>query len=133
MLEEIQSRNMDEYSQSGTVSRSGRFQDRQQQRFQSNKQPWKSRANSKKCCLCEAAGRQSDNHYIQACPFLPASDRRYISKARDIFIEDEDSEDELKNQNYDAECAAASLKQPSPDSTSFSRRIQIVPSPMLAV
>ena len=48
------------------------------------------------CCLCKEAKRQGANtHFFQSCPFLPASDKKYLnSRVRDIEIESESSEDE---------------------------------------
>ena len=129
MLEEIQGRSMDDYSNSGTVSRAGYFQG-SQRRFQSNKQYRKPKSNQRKCCLCDQAGRPSNDHYIQSCPFLPPNDRKFISKTRDIIVEDcDDSESETSNEEQGAGCNMINIES-EPVS---SRRIQIVPSPVLDV
>lgn len=133
MLDELEGRNLDEFGQSGSISRAGgRFQGRQQ-RFQGNKSVWKSRDSRKSCCLCDASGRKSDDHYIQFCPFLPSKDKKYMSRTRDIVIMDrsDDSDDE-SNIQEEKSCGSALIKvgQRPPDS-GVSRRIQIISSPVL--
>ena len=129
MLEEIQGRGIND-CQSGTVSRAGRFQSRPD-RFPGNKQ-WKPRGNTKKCCLCDASGRPSDDHYIQFCPFLPPNDRKYLSKTRDIIVNDDN--DETDNQDFEVNCSPVTCYSDDfVDNVSSSRRIQIVPSPILSV
>ena len=49
---------------------------------------------SKFCPLCDASG-QPTSHYLSECPFLPESDKRFMSyKARSRAVEVEDSEEE---------------------------------------
>ena len=45
---------------------------------------------SKKCPLCETAGRPS-SHYLSQCTFLPAADKKFITKARLLSILDDES------------------------------------------
>ena len=42
------------------------------------------------CCLCQAAGRPASSHFLSACPFLPAADKKYISRAREVLIQPDD-------------------------------------------
>ena len=131
MLDEIEGRNLDEFSHSGTISRAGgRFQGRQG--FKGNKQVWKPRENQKSCCLCDASGRKSDDHYIQFCPFLPPKDKKYISKTRDITVKESDiSDDDCSDYDSKQPCGTASVKVEK--CLTDVRRIQIIPSPILLV
>ena len=111
MLEEVQS---------GIISRTRQFQGSRQYPKQ------KSSGSNMKCCLCEAAGRNPSGHYIQACPFLPPNDKKYISRTRDILVDDE----EFSPQEGDAGSRLVRMEA-GPSSISVSRRIEIVPSPVL--
>ena len=132
MLEEVQGRDTEGFVQSGTISRAGRFQG--QQRFQGGRQFQKSKgcSSSMKCCLCDAAGRAATGHYIQSCPFLPPNDRKFISRTRDILVDDyEDCEDELIFQENGVASRSVSVESEKPPPASVARRIEIVPSPLL--
>ena len=57
------------------------------------------------CCLCLAAGRPSNNHFLSSCPFLPAEDKRYISRSREVSIQEDQfvsDEGDDYNKDYDA-------------------------------
>ena len=99
--------------------------------------------NKRNCCLCEAAGRPSASHYLSSCPFLPPNDKKFLSKAREIsaFSDEEDSQEEVDENiiaelsmnrkiNLETMKAATNIKHKSRAS---SRRVDIVPSPVLRV
>ena len=50
------------------------------------------------CCLCKAAGRPSNSHWLSQCSFLPPEDKKALSRRveedNDQVTEDDDSEDE---------------------------------------
>ena len=48
----------------------------------------------RKCCLCDAAGRPADGHFLSMCPYLPPDDKRYISKTREVEVNDQHSDEE---------------------------------------
>ena len=52
------------------------------------------------CPLCKAAGRES-SHFLSMCKHLPESDRKFLSKARQVLIEDE--EDNCEFADFDAD------------------------------
>ena len=51
------------------------------------------RTGSKFCCLCHAAKRPSDSHYLSQCKYLPEGDRKRLSKVRTVDIESEEDVD----------------------------------------
>ena len=71
MLEEIEDK--------ASINRLGRFTEHKSAQKAKPKR-------RKQCCLCEAAGRPSDGHYLSFCPFLPQDDKRYISKTREVLV-----------------------------------------------
>ena len=48
----------------------------------------------RKCCLCDAAGRPAEGHFLSMCPYLPSDDKKYISKTRCIEGGDQLSDEE---------------------------------------
>ena len=107
-------------------------------RQKSKFQPPKKRS----CCLCETAGRPSTSHFLSNCPFLPLSDKNFISRAREVTAsgDDDDEYDEFDeniinelsmNRKVNLESAITSNK--SLTSNVSSRRVDIVPSPVLRV
>ena len=84
-----------------------------QRKFQSFK--------NKNCCLCEAAKRPgSHTHFLSECIYLPAEDKRFMSKIREINI-DESSDEEHDPQTN------------SINTTPNSCRVDVMPSPILQV
>ena len=75
------------------VMRSAPFRSPYQQNQQQNQRtsfPLKVPGPSiKQCALCKVAGRPSA-HYLSQCNFLPASDKKFMSKSRLLSILDED-------------------------------------------
>ena len=64
------------------------------QRPKPNNHTFQSRSLPKRSCpLCKEAGRP-DNHFLSKCLFLPQSDKLYLSKARHILGDQEESEHE---------------------------------------
>lgn len=107
-------------------------------RFQSKKfTPFKRR-----CCLCEAAGRPAEGHFLSMCPYLPVDDKNYMSKTREVAAEDQDSdEDCVDSDGFSRLCldktGVPSQKRVHADSTcsqqqaAVSRRVDIVKSLLL--
>ena len=101
---------------------------------------FKNRSNNRKytqkprrrCCLCEAASRPGyDNHFLSSCPFLPADDRKYISKAKIREIEEfSDSEDD-----DDMEKTASSNRKVKVHKSKLASisRVDIISSPVLQI
>ena len=48
------------------------------------------------CCLCDALGKQA-SHFLSTCPYLPAEDKKFMSKTREISMisDEEESEEEF--------------------------------------
>ena len=86
-------------------------QSRQPRQQQSFRQPvgnrsttgrTRARSSFKVCPLCKAANRDP-NHFLSGCKFLPESDKRFISRARQVLIEDEleYEDDQLDVENFE--------------------------------
>ncbi len=45
---------------------------------------------NKTCPLCKQANRAQFHHYLSKCPFLPTSDRQYLTRARQIMADSPD-------------------------------------------
>ena len=103
------------------ISISASFQPRQRKQQRSPK--WKS--NKPNCILCETAGRPS-NHFLSKCTFLPNDDKNYMSKIREVIVEEESDEEEEACQS---KCYATSTV-PSFSKTS---RVKVSPAPYLNV
>ena len=50
------------------------------------------RVSSRQCPLCKASRRDA-NHFLSACKFLPEADKRFMSRARQVIVEDEEASD----------------------------------------
>ena len=48
----------------------------------------------KVCPLCSAAKRSDVSHFLSACTFLPRADKEFMTRARQIVIEEEETEGE---------------------------------------
>ena len=81
-------------------------------------------AKKKRCCLCAAADRHADGHFLSECPYLPPEDKRFWSKTRDINVGQE-SDDEFDENHQTA--GTSMVRLPT------SRRIDIMPSPVVGV
>ena len=78
------------------------------------------------CPLCQSTGRQN-SHYLSKCPFLPESDRKFISRARTIAALDQDDTNEEELESELQHQASAINLAPS------SRRVQINKSPTISM
>ena len=59
----------------------------------------------KVCALCKAANRPNTQHFLSACKFLPKSDRDFMSRARQVLVEDEEAEfPEYYDEQDDDQC-----------------------------
>ncbi len=77
-------------------------------------------ANQRVCPLCQQAGRPAD-HFLSTCRFLPANDRKYLTKARHIACTDESDSDTTDDH-----------VEPPPEQP-IAMRIQVGQSPYLNV
>ena len=129
LLEELKSNN---------ESRIMRLQISQHQRTkypqQQNRQQQNRRA--KICCLCRASNRPGyDTHFISQCKFLPEADKKFMSRVRQIEVDDLDYE--IDEDNYDdddtnhPDTDENSPYIDTPNNSSTSRRVTTRPSPHL--
>ena len=85
--------------------------------------------NRKFCCLCHAAKRPSDTHFLSQCSFLPESDRqRMTNRVRAVGVDEAEDEDELDGENYEDDTVENSLFIDTP---SVQRRVITRRSPYL--
>ena len=89
----------------GMVNRSGGFRKgRSAGSYESKRRKGNFNSNKRRCCLCEASGRQSSNHYLSACPFLPSDDKRFLARGREVILgeedDDQDNEESLVEESY---------------------------------
>lgn len=54
----------------------------------------RSQTPSKVCPLCKQAGRPKFDHFLSACPHLPAQDKRYLVRSRTIGVDDDEGDEE---------------------------------------
>ena len=71
------------------------------------------------CPLCKQVGRPDTAHYLSSCPFLPETDKRYMTRARLIA-----AFDELECDDYDSTTTDIDIA----DEPSHTRRIDATPS-----
>ena len=111
---------LEEIEEKAGISRLSKFA---KQKFSSNKSSKSGTSYKKQCCLCQAAGRPADGHFLSQCPFLPLDDQRYLnlSKTRDIAIS-EDFPDE--------DCIETQIAM---SSSVIIRRVDVQSSPVLSV
>ena len=106
--------------------------------FQKTKPKRKSFSNSRRnCCLCKAEGRQA-NHFLSACPYLPAEDRQYMSKTRELttHTEDEDSDEDKISESLSNQMTMVPFRKIDCDSHTHDiniRRVDVFSSPVLEV
>jgi hypothetical protein len=96
-------------------------------RFQSTKR--RTSTSYKSCPLCKVANRPS-SHYLSQCNFLPATDKKFLSRARLISTLDltSDVEDNLEGETVPEQCDVAPLHTRH---TTITNRVQINQSPSL--
>ena len=96
------------------------------------------------CCLCKASGRAPSNHYLSTCQYLPPADKKFLTKAREItmFNEDEsDNEEEefeydSKNRNIsyiENDCSVMEDQSSPIKPGNVIRKVDVDASPVLAV
>ena len=94
------------------------------------------------CCLCRASNRPDwDSHYLIQCKFLPESDRRRLTKVRNIEVYDSEdlscSETSISNDSDEASDGNSSGLEPadiqsqSQSSVAVARRVSVRKSPVL--
>ena len=77
----------------------------------------------KTCPLCKAAGRDA-SHYLSTCQHLPEADKRFLTRARQVVIED------CATDFSDAELDDNTCEQPQPTGSSpLIRRVNVRSSP----
>ena len=102
-----------------------------QSKFQSGKSSFKSKSSHKKpssksCILCITAKRPA-NHFLSECPYLPDSDRRYMTNSR--LVEASDEEDDYDERANAKSISIEPTKTQVPSLSSTSRRVDIESSP----
>ena len=99
-----------------------------------HKHPFKQRP-TKSCPLCHQAGRPDFlSHFLSSCKYLPDSDRRFLSRVRQVTdIEDDlDYTDEHEcEDNPPSNPQACCESDHSPNNTKVSRRMNVIQSPHL--
>ena len=82
-------------------TRSQSFRPQQSSRDSSSRSRFRSPP-LKVCSLCKAAGRES-GHFLSACKFLTESDKRFMTRARQVIVEDDYTSDgnEYRDQGED--------------------------------
>ena len=80
------------------------------------------------CCLCEANHRPT-NHFLSECPYLPQSDRRYMSRSQFRVVEATDDDD--YEQYYDDE-EYVEYEEKSARAVNL-RKVDVASSPYLSV
>ena len=63
---------------------------RQPRMPQTGRRDRQQRFSSRQCPLCKTSGRDP-NHFLSVCKFLPEADKRFMSRARQVIVEDEDA------------------------------------------
>ena len=120
----------------GAVCRSGPYQKGRfsKQRSYNNSTPSRQgyRSNKPKCCLCEAAGRPQNNHFLSACPYLPAEDKRFISRGREIAVESDDVDSEEEETSGAVKMVSKNLTTVK-SVKAVSRKVEIISSLILSV
>ena len=73
--------------------------------------PYSKQRSHKFCCLCEAKGRKDSSHYLSECPFLPDSDKRFMSyKARSRAVDTYEESEAESDQEEGGTVAKVSVK-----------------------
>ncbi|XP_070576935.1 uncharacterized protein [Ptychodera flava] len=108
---------------------SSRHQDANHNRRAKQRTRSRDQRSSRSCPLCKQAGRP-DVHFLSECSFLPAKDRKYMAKARQIVnIIDDDTEFDCQPDAFDE---VDNDIAPSGD-TPTAMRVQVRQSPYLDV
>ena len=79
------------------IQRTSFYQTNRRKNFNQNKKKSFS-APKRLCCLCKALGKPA-NHFLSSCPFLPAEDKEYMSKTREITAQDEFDNEGSESEN----------------------------------
>ena len=96
-------------------------------RFDKRQHPPPARARSKECSLCKAAGRSDySTHFLSRCRYLSDAERRFMTRARSVTIEDLDEFDDFDDDSH---------PPPVPDqqSTANCGRVKVKRSPAFNV
>ena len=161
LLEEVENREgLISRTYEGVVNRSGGFRKgRSAGNYESKRRKGHFNSNKRKCCLCEASGRQSSNHYLSSCPFLPSDDKRFLARGREVILgeedDDQDNEESLveesfkptigivdvipKQGSHSYEYTEGYINYESEDPSSgqvsdaCSKRVDVIPSPVIRV
>ena len=88
------------------------------------KHPNKKPSIARKCPLCSQAGRKSD-HFLSKCRYLPEEDRKYLTRARNIDMEDDNCTSDNESEASDDSSARSIATR------SKSQKVDVFPSPFL--
>ena len=103
-----------------------------QSRDQNNRTAGRRRAPFNKVCpLCKASGRDA-GHFLSACTYLPESDKRFMTRARQVIVEDGDEFDEPSYEYDDDEDEVHPEEPPgdTPAQSSRCARVNVRASPL---
>jgi hypothetical protein len=78
----------------------------------------------RKCPLCSQTGRSSD-HYLSKCRYLPEEDKKYLSRARNIDMDDHHSTSDHESEASDDSSARSITPK------SKAQKVDVFPSPFL--
>ena len=87
---------------------------------------------SKVCPLCKQAGRADHRHFLSKCPHLPDPDRKFMTRARQVFGA-EDSERDEADEDDEYNLGATTDVKETPVFRSATRRVQVKRSPSFDV
>ena len=94
----------------GAVCRSGTYS-KGKAMYNKNKSYGYNRPSKPRCVLCETAGRSNNNHFLSGCPFLPPDDKKFMSRGREVCVQDdEESDGESPTRRVDIEPPIVSRK-----------------------
>ena len=70
-------------------------------RFDKRQPPPASRVRTKECSLCKAAGRPDySSHYLSRCRYLSDAEKRFMTRARSVTVEDLDEFDDFDEDSH---------------------------------
>ena len=90
---------------SGSINRAAGFsfqRSNHRGQFNGGKQHSSSIRSKPSCPICKQVGRQRSDHLLSSCPFLPESDKRFITRTRIVqTVEDTDGTDDYLCNEYE--------------------------------
>ena len=81
----------------------------------------------RECCLCKAAGRSFDSHFLSKCKWLPDGNRRALGRSRLVQELNEDDDDQANTEEHTLDQLGENPLLDIP--THQVRRVHVVSSP----